>query len=552
MEDMSLKTNEAKKKGEYKLLFKNTFYTYLNSYGSYIFSLATSFILARTISQELWGILILGISYIAIISNILYFFPPSIPSSLSHYIPRYYVQKEYDTLKTIVRNALTQRLIASVLFFLGSIIFFMFFINIFKLTLSEYANILFILAPLIIVQGLNQAYVGVNQGFNQFKIIFYLLLLKYSVYIGGLLIIIFSMNPVSIGAITFVYLMSELIPFFLNSINVYIRYVKIPAKPKKISFINTFKQLFNYGIFVSIGTWIDNTWNNIEYQAIGNFEAPRWVTGYTISINYFSVARFSLSSFRNPLIVSFSRLDLAKDHIQIKKMFNFILNYTSFFFMILTGIFYFAADFFLSFFYGSSYLSFSYMTKMLVIASAFTILLPQFNAFIQGTNKVKLIPQIRVFFLLSRVPLFLIGLIFFGINGMIYSIIIFNIINLAIIVYLSYKLFDLGLDLKKIVLQLLNFILSILLCEILNFVFLDNLNSIFLQFLNLSEIFGHLNVFSLIAYILIYLAINFLFRNFTREDLANIMTLFKKENKIEKLIVKISSYFGKFLRKTNR
>ena len=65
----NLEGNNQKRniKQEPKILAKNTFFTYITKYGNLIFSLIMSFIMARIINKEDWGILIMANSIILII-----------------------------------------------------------------------------------------------------------------------------------------------------------------------------------------------------------------------------------------------------------------------------------------------------------------------------------------------------------------------------------------------------------------------------------------------------------------------------------------------------
>ena len=550
MDETKQKGQSNRFKKEYKLLFKNTIFSYLNSYSSYIFSLATSFIIARTISRDLWGILLLGISIIHIIVNLLAFFPPSLSYTLSHYVPRYLIEKEYGKLKSFIRNIFIQRGISTGIFFIISFLIFILFLNTFEIVLENYVHILFILSPLIIKSGFNQIFHGINQGFNEFKFLFYLQILRSTIYIGGLIMIVFLVNPITLESITLIYLMSELIPFVVNSINILITYLRIPTSKdqNKISFKETFKHVFSYGSYVSMGTWFYNTWNNIEFQAIGLLEGPQWVTGYSISINYFAVARFSLSSFSNPLMVSFSRLDKINDYEKLRKLFNLILYYTSFFFLLLAGVFFFATDFFLAFFYTPSYLIYAPMTKLLLIASLFMIFAPQFQALIQGTNKVKIIPKISLLTYTIKASIFLIGLIYFGILGMVIGSIIIKITMLIINIYLCYRIFNFTVQVKKLILLYSMALLSIFIVSILEVLFLDTLNYQFLSFLNLVPIFEQLDVFSILLFILIYFGLNYIFKIFTYEDLEKILTLVAQRKKRRTMIIRIFKIFKPFPR----
>jgi len=65
-------TKEFKKRltKEHKILAKNTFYSFLQRATGFFLSIVTSFLIARMITKEIWGYLILALSYTTIFCEI--------------------------------------------------------------------------------------------------------------------------------------------------------------------------------------------------------------------------------------------------------------------------------------------------------------------------------------------------------------------------------------------------------------------------------------------------------------------------------------------------
>ena len=127
--NMSIDNNKAQKINvtkTHRILAKNSLYSFLSSYGSFFLSLITSFLLARLITQELWGLLILALSYIAIFNIILSFLPPGLDATLNYYIPQYLALKEYSNLKYFIKKAIYLKLLFIGLLFLISLFLFFF------------------------------------------------------------------------------------------------------------------------------------------------------------------------------------------------------------------------------------------------------------------------------------------------------------------------------------------------------------------------------------------------------------------------------------------
>ena len=74
---------------EHKIFAKNSIYSLFTNYGNLILQIIFSFILARIISKESWGILILATSYILIIITISRYFPPALDYTLNSYLPKF-------------------------------------------------------------------------------------------------------------------------------------------------------------------------------------------------------------------------------------------------------------------------------------------------------------------------------------------------------------------------------------------------------------------------------------------------------------------------------
>ena len=85
-------TPKEKKKitREHKILAKNSLYSFIQTYGNFIFSIITASIIAKTISQYEWQYLILTLSLIGIFLTFLSFLSPSLGGSIIYYVSGYY------------------------------------------------------------------------------------------------------------------------------------------------------------------------------------------------------------------------------------------------------------------------------------------------------------------------------------------------------------------------------------------------------------------------------------------------------------------------------
>ena len=188
------------------------------------------------------------------------------------------------------------------------------------------------------------------------------------------------------------------------------------------------------------------------------------------------------------------------------------------------------------------------MLKLLLVMSIFRILGSQFVALLQGTNKVKFLAKNSILNLSLRAPIALTGLILGGVIGLIIGNGIGYIIVVSLFVYLSYKIFDIKLDIKKMVLQYIIFFIALIIANFLEFTFFRELNQVLVQNLHLISSLGELNIFSLITFILSYLFLNYLFKIFSKEDMEDVMKIFESKKKKNQILLKILTIIKKFLR----
>lgn len=514
---------------ENKIFVKNSFYSFLNVYSAYIFTIFSSFIIARLISPQLWGFLFLSISYINIISLILSLLPPGLNYSINYYIPRYLVLNQNTRIKSFIKNGLILKIIFIIPVFIISILFFKFFSNIFEINLNEYTHLLFLISPLIIINSLNLILNSINQSFNMFKLVFLLLLLGGIINISALIFCFLFLETVELEIIAFISLFSALIPFIINSTNIIIKYLKIkPTKEGKLSFKNITQKSIKYGGLVSSGPLMNNIWNEIQIQSIGILESPAMVTGFYIAKNYSTISHNASQAFSQPLLTSFSRSDATQNFSLIVQVYNLVIEFSLFLTLFITGILYIITDFFLSFIFGESYLSYSIILKLLLISIIFRVLRPSFDGLMKSTEKRKYIPLKFTFAMCLYIPLFFIGFIYFGMIGAMLGIIFSHFFLFLVEIILSFKIFRIKVKKRKLFLLCIAFFISLGLTILLQNLFISKLNKKILEILNLL-IFKNLEICSLILFVLMFIILNLIFKIFTRKDIEYLESYLNKE-----------------------
>ena len=272
--------NQKKKKvrEEHKLLAINTFYSFLHSYSGFFLSILSSFLIARMISKDVWGILILSTSYVIAFSLILEFLPPSLGQTMNYYIPQLNALNQQNKLKTLLKKSISIRFSLAVITCLISVAIFTIFIDLFKLNLNEYVYVFYILSPLIFFNGLSKVCNEITRSLNRFKISFYLLLSTNFIYITGLVYIFFFIEVITLESIALLILFSNLIPFLINiSIVLYIIFIKIEKTDELgLTYKEVIKMLYKYGFHLSLRNFIIRITAEIKLQLIGFYENIQW------------------------------------------------------------------------------------------------------------------------------------------------------------------------------------------------------------------------------------------------------------------------------------
>lgn len=536
-------------KEKHRILAKNSLFSYLIIYGNYLTALLTSFMVARLISQETWGFLITATSYITITSLLLIFLPPSLLNTLEFYIPKYRALKQYHKLKNFIRNSFLIRIMIVIpIFFINLLVFFL-FQDFFKdLNLGDYIHLLYILSPLIIVSAFDSLINAIYFGFNRFLWVFLLVLLKMILNVGALLYF-FILGDLTAEILAYINLFSALLPFILNCIIGVWFYSNIKKTDEPgLSLKTTMKSIFGYGSPLAVKDFLTSFRAELYTQTIASLANPEIVTGYNIGVHYTQIPSRASIALNKPLTIAFSEYTSKSEFDQVTKLFNISFEYSSFFLTLLSGILLYFVDFFLFFIYGESYVQYSLILKLLLISTIFNTISPLFFTLLRGTDNVKYSTITIIIIIIIKYPLFLFFLIYFDIIGALIGNIISLIIVFGVVTYLAYKILNLRVNLKKIMILYSSFFISISVIYFLELLFLNQLTYDILTFLDLL-FFRHFKFLSLVLFIIIFFFLISISRFFTKKDIEYIESLFNKQKQSHQILLRLLRFLKKFLQK---
>jgi O-antigen/teichoic acid export membrane protein len=531
---------------DHRKFAKSAIYSLFNSYGIFIFQIVISFFLARLISQEIWGFLLLATSYITIVALILSFFPPALTFSLNYYIPRYIALNQYNKLKRMIKASVYLKTIFALAIFFISLIVFYVFNPFFAISLLGYTHLLFLLSPLIFIIAVSTLLDSIYQGFFKYKLIFLLTIVKFSFYISALIICLIS-GTTNLELIALINLFSYVVPFLVSFIIFIKIYLNIkPTEESKDTFKKVLSKLTKYGTPLSINVFLNETWKQFQVPIVGVYEPLSTITGFTISKYYSQISLTAAASFSNPLITSFSSLDVKNEHNQIVQLYNMTFKYSLFLMLLISGVLFILTDFFLILVYGESYLIYSTIVKLYLITMIFTVLGNIFVPLLNAKNKIRILPILTIINLSIIIPSFFIGIVFYGMIGAIIGLIISKFIVFLIQLILSIKLGDVKIKITKIFFQYLLFFISLFLAVIIGEILFKETRINILQNLNLL-FFRNLDILGLISFLILYFLLNILFKIFSPKEIEFLEALFNSDKFQHRVIKKGLKFLKKNL-----
>ncbi|MFW9772365.1 MAG: polysaccharide biosynthesis C-terminal domain-containing protein [Candidatus Thorarchaeota archaeon] len=540
-EDKESKQRKREMEREYKSLAKNSILSFIHSYSGFFLSIITSFIMARIISQITWGFLIIALSYVAIFTLTLTFLPPSLGLSFNYFIPRDRALKQNTKLKSFIKKSLIIRLFFVLATFLVSLLFMFLLIDIFSIEIGGYEYLLYLLSPLIIIQGIDQVFNDILRGFNLFTIVYYMLLVRNLIYIGGLIFLFLNVNLVSLTNISIIFVLSNLIPFIIDFFIIFRIQRKIRnTEESPLTFKDVFSRLIKYGSHLSIKTYLDRFTREFKTILVGTFQLSGIVTGYNIGVHYSDVSFEAIGSFNRPLTISFSSLDAKNKTKEIEGIYRNLFHYAQFFILLISGFLFFLTDIYLSLIYSDyseSFALYSVILKVLILATIFTLKPAFFYSLLRASNKVKYIVPIRIINFVINLVIFLVSLIYFGIIGAVIAVIIGNIFSFILFTFLVLKLFNIKLDVYKTICLYTSFFFALGFSLFLEKLFLAEFNYFILKNLHLLFL-QDFQFLTLITFLILFFLFLILLDIFSATDLTNLESIFSKDNFIDKIIRK--------------
>lgn len=502
----------------------------LDVYLSFLFSFVYVFIIARILTPQVWGQLILSISFINFAQYLCSFYPPSVEVTLQFYVPKLMHQ---DNQKVALRKFLFQayksRLLTAIVVFIGFIII----ISISNLDPSILV-IVYTLSPLIILGPINSVSAALLIGYQKFKSSFIVSLIN-SITISTCLVLIFLFHveqPIFLVSLS--HLISTIVPFFAF---IFIILPLLPQKTNTPNIENTesiFKLQTNYGLNLLIAGLI--------VQAATLFMNFMFLTfGMIVYITYLSICssivnmilKFS-GSDRSRYLSVFSELFDRDDPKQYERIFYQMHKLISIMLALIAAIFFFFADVYVLLMYSQIYLGILIPILIFLFTALSRVITRNLILIANSTNHTVINLKLNLFENSLKILFTFITLFFFDFLFLIVFYVLISYISIFFVLFLLNRASEFSIKLKPIFFPFIIFMVSII--ASVSSTFFINFNLFPISLLNLLLTDGvRFVIFMIFFYLLVYFT-KVINRN-EIDQLVKLIPILKSNNRfIQRLI----------------
>lgn len=522
-----------------KKIIESSTYNLLNVVIGFLIGQLSTFAIARLISPEEWGFLLLALSFVNIAGFFSGLFPPGAEGTIIYYIPNLRSldeDKSYEMRKFIFHNY-KLRIISSSVGFIAFLII-IYFSNL-EFTLFQ---ITLILSPKILltkIRNLNQA---VFLAYQKFKFVFLgNLLMICTISFGNLSLFLLEINQ-PLLFITLINLLSSIIPLIVSI------FFLIPLIPKKqkdsethssydLNFYKLHKTYGSHLVLSGIFSQISGLVLNLIFLN----------SGYIVYIIYLSVCERGVtyalnfsSSNRSSYISIFAEINYQENPEIFKRTFYKMFKFVSLFVCIITAFLFYFMEVYITIIYSEIYLLILFSIQIYLFQTFSRLVNRNLVLIIQSTNNNKIISIFSFIQMIEAVAFTVIGILFFDFFTLVILYLISSYLLNIITILIINKIIGFRLKLSQLYYTFLLFLISFSFTfpfrYFVNFHFFSN--PIIDTLLNSAILFF---IFLVAFYLLIYLT-----KFITREEfsqLVNILPILSSKNHSIQRITKIMEKF---------
>ena len=520
-----------------KKIIESSSFVVLNVYVNFLVGIVGTFIIARIISPEEWGFLLLSLSFIYVAVFISSIFPPGAVGSIAYYIPHLKSENGNKNLEIrkfifyIYKTRLLSCCIAYIIFLIVITFFLQSDLLLFQITL--------ILSPMIFILVIQNLNMSVYIAFQKFKLVFLGSTLNVITVTLGYLIINLMQFTQPLLIITFINLLGSIIPVVVS---IFILIPLIPSKIENDPFTHTSynKNFYKLHKTYGINLFITGVFANIQNLTVNllflHFGAVSYITYFSIcdkaesqTLNFSGSNRITYTSI-------FTEINYQKNPEEFKKSFFQLFKYISLVVCLIGAFLFFFMETYITIVYSEIYLIILIGVQFSLFATFSRLINRKLFLIIYSTNHNEIssiFSLIQMVFVISST---LIGLLFFDFL----TIIVFYLIStyLLSIIFMSLinKKIDFKLKIKQLFYPFLLFTICITIASLASFfINFQFFNNSFLDTIFNSAIYYVIFIISF--YVLVYLT-----KYITREELNQLLNIVPILKSKRKFIQRINNF----------
>ncbi len=504
----------------------------IRTYGILPITLLTTWLVARNISADSWGIFIHAIILVYGAAIPLSFFPPSIHMIIMYKIPELRMNKDFGKIKALINYFLRFKVILSFFVMIGYIVVCWILSLQSENPLKYYCIMVF--SPFIIINEVQSVLISYFNAIKKFQISYQFLFIE-RVLLIIFYAIIFSLIPAAEN-IKVVYLVfANLLSFCPTTLLGYYLYrshtKRIISCPIDLT---TVKSYLKFGVLYSISLSIQNIQDQINYSILNLSPSESTKTYYNIARNFTGQAIGALNLPIGPVLTD---LYQTGKHKEMVELFSKALSVSALILSLISGLLYYFLDVYILVIFPPEYALITAIIRNSVFSIITMNIINNYSGLLLIMKREKDLIYLNLIFAISLSVSLFIGFLFNGLLGFIVGQIVGSIIGVVVFWFYGYSVKkNISISLLHLLKHYLFLVMIILLSNLLAGLFLSSVDLSGLIFY-ISELISQLfrleilnqisdlviSAIRIAIFLMVFMMIQFTFIRFNREDLRSIL-----------------------------
>lgn len=394
-------------------LSRAAFFSILKTYGVIPINLITTYIVSRTLDENIWGIVLYSLALIAASQSILAFFPPSFDSFVTYKIPEYIIQGKKGKAKGILLYGIRIKLIVG--FFL-MIIYIVIAIGLFDSKVS-YAISLLIFLPKIFIGSISHVFASFLKALKRYKAFAIFNILNNSLILVGVLFL-YSLSydqTTSMYIYAFVNVIGFL-PSLTYKIIIIGRYFR-GTKTEKVEWAQI-KKSIKFGLYYSVSGAFSQGYNQAYLGFINYYGTPDFIVYNNICKNIINQAR---GAFALPTSAIYSDLEQTDQRKKLVTLFKQQIKLVNILICFIMGALFFFIRIYILVLYPPEYLEVVQVFQIFVFIIYFRIVLSNYLTIFSVTGMERYIAVLDGIASVFMALIAFLGMYYFSFIGIVTS-----------------------------------------------------------------------------------------------------------------------------------